>query len=163
APDADKVSRAIRQSHPQLHSNMRGHTFRDLDERTMAAHQIQACLEPSCAWAGTTRQTLPERGPWNVLPGGVPRALDPNTCAVVCRGRSSHYHAPSGEGYPNAPANTLSCCRPQARTRETRKATDSKGLSVGGFPSLQAAGHPTVPVLRQPWSNLMSIPASGLR
>ncbi|XP_042150527.1 uncharacterized protein LOC121046904 [Ixodes scapularis] len=64
ASDSDKVSRAMRQSHPQFHPYLRGRVFRSLDELAQAAHQIQAdvlaelryrpppppeaCLEPSC-------------------------------------------------------------------------------------------------------------------
>ncbi|CAN7984952.1 unnamed protein product, partial [Ixodes hexagonus] len=77
ASDSDKVSRAIRQSHPQFHPYLRGRVFRDLDELAQAAHQIQAdilaelsyrpppppeaCLEPSCAWAGNSRQAGAQR------------------------------------------------------------------------------------------------------
>ncbi|CAN7950873.1 unnamed protein product [Ixodes pacificus] len=42
APDSNKVSRAIRQSHPQFHPYLRGRAFRDLDELARAAHQIKA-------------------------------------------------------------------------------------------------------------------------
>ncbi|KAG0436147.1 hypothetical protein HPB47_018117 [Ixodes persulcatus] len=70
ALQTENVSRAIRQSHPQFHTYLRGRVFKSLDELAQAAHQIpadipaelkyrpppppEACLEPSCAWTGTT-------------------------------------------------------------------------------------------------------------
>ncbi|KAG0421454.1 hypothetical protein HPB47_002650 [Ixodes persulcatus] len=41
ASDAHKVSRAIRQSHPQFHPYLRGREFRSSDELAQEAHQIQ--------------------------------------------------------------------------------------------------------------------------
>ncbi|KAG0430902.1 hypothetical protein HPB47_022278 [Ixodes persulcatus] len=130
-PDSDKVSQAIRQSHSQLQPYLRGRTLRDQDEMATTAYQIQAdilaelnywsppppeaCLESFCSWAGTTQQTLPERGPWQILSESVPRALDPYTYAVggnvKSRWRSHHYQAPSGDRYPSAPAIAVRCFR----------------------------------------------------
>ncbi|KAG0427854.1 hypothetical protein HPB47_025141 [Ixodes persulcatus] len=131
ASDSDKVSRAIRQSHPQFHPYLRGRVFRSLDELAQAAHQIQAdilaelryrpppppeaCLEPSCAWTGTTRQSMDEHGSRPVLPGRVPRALDPYTHGLgdgaQVRERGRQYQAPSRERYTSATSAPLRCFR----------------------------------------------------
>ncbi|CAN7983394.1 unnamed protein product, partial [Ixodes hexagonus] len=86
ALDSNKVSRAIRQGHPQFHPFLRGRAFRDLDELAHAAHQIQedilaersyrppppseACLEPSCAWTGN-------------IAGAVRRSACPGSCPLT--------------------------------------------------------------------------------
>ncbi|CAN7941689.1 unnamed protein product, partial [Ixodes hexagonus] len=69
APDSDKVSRAIRQSHPQFHFYLRGEysgTWTIWPDQLQAdilaelSYQPppppEACLEPSCAWAGNSQQ-----------------------------------------------------------------------------------------------------------
>lgn len=68
APDAEKVERVVRQSHPTFAAYLRGSRFRNLDELALEARRIQgdilaarayrpppppsASLEPRCAWNG---------------------------------------------------------------------------------------------------------------
>ncbi|CAN7940890.1 unnamed protein product, partial [Ixodes hexagonus] len=135
ASDSDKVSRAIRQSHPQFHPYLRGRVFRDLDELARVAHQIQAdilaelsyrpppppeaCLEPSCAWAGNSRQALEESGPWQLPSQRIPRALDPYAYAAgrgaQRRERGRQYPEPATAGTETGPSttttNTIRCFR----------------------------------------------------
>uniref|UniRef100_A0A147BJB3 Putative retrotransposon gag protein n=1 Tax=Ixodes ricinus TaxID=34613 RepID=A0A147BJB3_IXORI len=93
APDAEKVQRAIRQSHPRFHPHLRGRTFNNLDEMAREAITIQAdilaelryrppppqnmTLEPSFAWSGNARVHSVEREPDDSNQASVPRALDP--------------------------------------------------------------------------------------
>ncbi|KAG0445703.1 hypothetical protein HPB47_018323 [Ixodes persulcatus] len=102
ASPAERVARAIRQSHPQFHPYLRGRSFPNLDAMARAASQIQAdimaeldyrpppqpedSLEPSCAWSGRTpyqgaadgRAQYPRHHP-----GMMPRALDPHAYALT--------------------------------------------------------------------------------
>lgn len=156
APDSDKVSRAIRQSHPQFHPYLRGRVFRSLDELAQAAHQIQAdilaelryrpppppeaCLEPSCAWTGTTRQSMDEHGSRPLLPGRVPRALDPYSHGLgdgaQVRERGRQYQAPSRERHTSATSAPLRCFRCGSlghfrRDCTRRVSNDNSGNEVG--------------------------------
>ncbi|KAG0429890.1 hypothetical protein HPB47_023203 [Ixodes persulcatus] len=102
ASPAERVARAIRQSHPQFHPYLRGRSFSNLDAMARAASQIQAdimaelnyrpppqpedSLEPSCASSGRT----PYRGAADGRaqyprhhPGMMPRALDPHAYALT--------------------------------------------------------------------------------
>ncbi|EEC19199.1 hypothetical protein IscW_ISCW015068 [Ixodes scapularis] len=88
APDSNKVSRAIRQSHPQFHPYLRGRAFRDLDDLAREVHQIQAnilvelsyrpllppeaCLETSCVWTDNSRRGMEERGLWQLHSHMIP-------------------------------------------------------------------------------------------
>ncbi|KAM7286065.1 uncharacterized protein ISCGN_032950 [Ixodes scapularis] len=179
ASDSDKVSRAIRQSHPQFHPYLRGRVFRSLDELAQAAHQIQAdilaelryrpppppeaCLEPSCAWTGTTRQSMDEHGSRPVLPGRVPRALDPYTHGLgdgaQVREHGRQYQAPSRERYPRATSATLRCFRCGSLGHFRRDCTRRVSNDNSGN---EALGHPTVSVLQQSRPSLTSSPAGGL-
>ncbi|KAG0414480.1 hypothetical protein HPB47_008360 [Ixodes persulcatus] len=109
-------------------------TDKSLNELAQAAHQIQAdilaelkyrpppppeaCLEPSCAWTGTTRT--------------IPRALEPYTHAVGdgahVRERDRQYQAPSRERYPSETPAPLRCFRcgslGQVRRECTRRASN---------------------------------------
>ncbi|KAG0424061.1 hypothetical protein HPB47_000180 [Ixodes persulcatus] len=179
---SDKVSRAIRQSHPQFHPYLRGRVFRSLDELAQAAHQIQAdilaelryrpppppeaCLEPSCAWTGTTRQSMDEHGSRPVLPGRVPRALDPYTHGLgdgaQVRERGRQYQAPSRERYPSATSAPLRCFRCGSlghfrRDCTRRVSNDNSGNEALGHPT-----DPTVSVLQQSRPSLTSSPAGSL-
>ncbi|XP_029824297.3 uncharacterized protein LOC115310158 [Ixodes scapularis] len=94
APDAEKVERAIRQSHPRFHPHLRGRTFQNLDEMARAAITIQAdilaelryrppppqnmTLEPSFAWSGNARVHRVGGEPDYSNQASVPRALDPH-------------------------------------------------------------------------------------
>ncbi|XP_040355111.1 uncharacterized protein LOC121045835 [Ixodes scapularis] len=102
ASPAQRVARAIRQSHPQFHPYLRGRSFSNLDAMARAASQSQAdimaelnyrpphqpedSLEPSSAWSGRT----PYRGAADGRaqyprhhPGTMPRALDPHAYALT--------------------------------------------------------------------------------
>ncbi|KAG0421727.1 hypothetical protein HPB47_002387 [Ixodes persulcatus] len=111
ASPAERVARAIRQSHPQFHPYLRGRSFPNLDAMARAASQIQAdimaelnyrpppqpedSLEPSCAWSGRTpyqgaadsRAQYPRHHP-----GMMPRALDPHADSVLRSQRRSMRH-----------------------------------------------------------------------
>lgn len=93
APDAEKVQRAIRQSHPRFHPHLRGRTFTNLDEMAREAITIQAdilaelryrppppqnmTLEPSFAWSGNARAHRVEREQDDSNQAPVPRTPDP--------------------------------------------------------------------------------------
>ncbi|XP_075550307.1 uncharacterized protein LOC142583706 [Dermacentor variabilis] len=102
APETERVTRAIRQSHPRFQAYLRGSTFSSLDDLAKAASDIQAAmlaeltyqpppppqasLELSCAWHFS--QTA---SPRNMVP--PPRALDPFThrtfaTQAPCRSRN---------------------------------------------------------------------------
>nr|XP_054926039.1 uncharacterized protein LOC126530009 [Dermacentor andersoni] len=80
APEMERVTRAIRQSHPRFQAYLRGRTFSSLDDLAKAAMLAeltyqppsppQASLEPSCAWHCSQIAS-----PGNMVP--PPRALDP--------------------------------------------------------------------------------------
>ncbi|KAG0429693.1 hypothetical protein HPB47_023389, partial [Ixodes persulcatus] len=102
ASPAERIARVIRQSHPQFHPYLRGHSFSNLDVMARAASQIQAdimaeldyrpppqsedSLEPSCAWSGRTpyRGAADGRAQYPLHhPAMMPRALDPHAYALT--------------------------------------------------------------------------------
>ncbi|KAG0424337.1 hypothetical protein HPB47_028440 [Ixodes persulcatus] len=163
----------------KFHPYLRGRVFRSLDELAQAAHQIQAdilaelryrpppppeaCLEPSCAWTGTTRESMDEHGSRPVLPGRVPRALDPYTHGLgdgaQVRERGRQYQAPSRERYPSATSAPLRCFRCGSLGHFRRDCTRRVSNDNSGN---EALGHPTVSVLQQSRPSLTSSPAGSL-
>ncbi|KAH7944105.1 hypothetical protein HPB52_015680 [Rhipicephalus sanguineus] len=98
APEAERVARAVKQSHPRFQAYLRGRSFSSLDVLATAAVDIQAAmlaeltyqpppppestLEPSCAWHGRSNPMAPPMTP--------PRALDP----------FSHHNLPAPSAIP---------------------------------------------------------------
>ncbi|XP_075527371.1 uncharacterized protein LOC142559698 [Dermacentor variabilis] len=125
ASETERVTRAIRQSHPRFQAYLRGRTFSSLDDLAKAASDIhaamlaeltyqpppppQASLEPSCAWHGS--QII---SPGNMVP--PPRALDPfihRTFATQVR-----FRPPVREPATTLPG-TRGCSRPVAAAAQS--------------------------------------------
>ncbi|KAH7952414.1 hypothetical protein HPB52_022844 [Rhipicephalus sanguineus] len=99
APEAERVARAVKQSHPRFQAYLRGRSFSSLDVLATAAGDIQAAmlaeltyqpppppestLEPSCAWHGRSNPMASPMTP--------PRALDP----------LSHHNLPAPSAFPS--------------------------------------------------------------
>lgn len=140
APDAEKVERAIRQSHPRFHPHLRGRTFQNLDEMARAAITIQAdilaelryrppppqnmTLEPSFAWSGNTRVHRVGGEPDYSNQASVPRALDPH--AYESRRRSGFEGIHSQRHNPSIGQDQFLASGPVTRS--------SGGASTSGTP-----------------------------
>ncbi|XP_037499649.2 uncharacterized protein LOC119373664 [Rhipicephalus sanguineus] len=125
APEVERVTRAIKQSHPRFQAYLRGRSFPSLDVLATAAGDIQAAmlaeltyqpppppestLEPSCAWHGRSNPMASPMTP--------PRALDP----------FSHHNLPAPSAFPST-------------TQE--RGTPIPGASTQGQP-VAVAAHPS--------------------